>query len=101
MTFQSYIPGTSIQNARPDCQPVQKQDRKHLVSTKEWKKCPADEKARFQSRLMKYLRFVVQQETRGQAQASLNDEVATWHFRQMDGNNDNVSDFEKENGRKS
>lgn len=109
------IPGTSVHNAQPDCNPDQNGRIGHSlaghymssggrrVQSKPWRKCPANEKLNFQRNLMDLMTSVfvrtspTQTETlkalfEGEnANLKIEERVAKWQFMEMDRNKDKVN----------
>ena len=86
----SHITGTSIQNGQPNCEdPANKVSN---YNSREWKKCPSEEKDKFQDNLLKYLTYVMRRVTKSTV---LNKDETTlkWHFQQLDSNKDGVRNY--------
>ena len=83
----SHITGTSIQNGRPNCEdPANKVSN---YNNREWKKCPSEEKDKFQDNLLKYLTYVMRRVTKSTV-LNKDETVLKWHFQQLDSNKDGV-----------
>ena len=88
-----HIPGTSIQNSRPNCEAPQKSQIHRKSFQLEWKKCPAEEKEKFKTELMNYLTYLYKTKSSVLYEkrfSSSEEEVAKWHFNKMDRNSDGV-----------
>ena len=83
----SHITGTSIQNGQPNCEdPANKVSN---YNSREWKKCPSEEKDKFQDNLLKYLTYVMRRVTKSTV-LNKDETVLKWHFQQLDSNTDGV-----------
>ena len=86
----SHITGTSIQNGQPNCEdPANKVSN---YNSREWKKCPSEEKDKFQDNLLKYLTYVMKRVTKSTV-LNKDETVLKWHFQQLDSNKDGVRKY--------
>ncbi|QQP41104.1 SPARCrelated modular calciumbinding protein 1like, partial [Caligus rogercresseyi] len=88
------IPGTSTQNALPDCSRSAKESPKEdspptISSSRPWKKCPQASKEEFQRNVLKI--FEILYSRHHQAEGVLEDQkgkILRWQFSVMDRNRD-------------